>query len=129
MVNLYIFLAIVLAMVHSVVAMYLVSLPIMLFRKTIPAWYLIIHISIFSIAAVFHFTSGVCPLTFGENYFRGLSGLSQYEGNFLNHYAEQFFHFSIPNKLVSNAIIALAVLLIVALIKTFRLKQRQIISI
>ena len=125
MANLYYLLVIVIALLHSLVAMYLLSLPIMLFRKNVPVWYLKIHLIIFSIAAIFHFTSGVCPLTFAENYCRGLGGLQTYHGNFLNHYAEEFFHFSIPNKLVSNSIIALAVLLIIAMIKTFRLKQSK----
>ncbi len=123
MAYLYYLLVIVIALLHSLVAMYLLSLPIMLFRKNVPVWYLKIHLVIFSIAAGFHFTSGVCPLTFGENYCRGLGGLQTYQGNFLNHYAEQLFHFSISNKLVSNSIIALALLLMVAIIKTYRMKQ------
>ncbi len=45
---------------------------------------------------------------------------------FLNHYAEELFHFSIPSKLVSNAIIALAFLLIAVIIKTYRLKQKKL---
>ena len=119
MANLYYLLVIVIALLHSLVAMYLLSLPIMIFRKNIPVWYLKIHLVIFSIAAVFHFTSGVCPLTFAENYCRGLAGLAKYQGNFLNHYAESIFNFSIPNLLISNAIIVLAGLLVVVLFKKY----------
>lgn len=124
MANLYYLLVIVIALLHSLVAMYLLSLPIMLFRKNIPVWYLKIHLVIFSIAAGFHFTSGVCPLTFAENYCRGLGGLQTYQGNFLNHYAEELFHFSIPNLLVSNAIIVLAGLLTVVLFKKYWYSKR-----
>ena len=82
--NLYVVLVFSVAILHSMVAMYLLSLPFVLFRKHIPAWYIKVHMVIFSIAAGFHFTSGVCPLTFGENYLRGLANLPTYQGNFLN---------------------------------------------
>jgi hypothetical protein len=124
MANLYYLLVIVIALLHSLVAMYLLSLPIIIFRKNIPVWYLKIHLVIFGIAAVFHFTSGVCPLTFAENYCRDLAGLPKYQGNFLNHYAETIFNFSIPNLLVSNAIIVLALLLTVVLFKKYWYNKR-----
>lgn len=123
--NLYVVLVFSVAILHSMVAMYLLSLPFVLFRKHIPAWYIKVHMVIFSIAAGFHFTSGVCPLTFGENYLRGLANLPTYQGNFLNHYAGTIFNFSIPNALVSNAIIVLAGLLVVVLFRKYYYRRRQ----
>ena len=125
MINLYHFLAISIAMLHFMVAMYLLSLPFLILRKQIPGWYINVHLVIFSIAAGFHFTSGVCPLTFVENYCRRRAGLPTYQGNFLNHYAEAIFHFSIPNALVSNAIIVLAGLLVVVLFRKYYYRRRQ----
>ena len=119
MADFYYLLVIVIALLHSLVAMYLLSLLIIVFKKNVPTWYLKIHLVIFSIAAIFHFTSGICPLTFAENYCRGLAGLPKYQGNFLNHYAEAIFNFSIPNLWVSNAIIVLAVLLTVVLFRKY----------
>ena len=124
MINLYHFLAISIAMLHFMVAMYLLSLPFFMLRKQIPVWYTNVHLIIFSIAAGFHFTSGVCPLTFAENYCRSQTNLPTYQGNFLNHYAETFFHFSIPNVLVSNAIIVLAGLLVVVLFRKYYYGKR-----
>ena len=124
MINLYHFLAISIAMLHFMVAMYLLSLPFFMLRKQIPVWYTNVHLVIFSIAAGFHFTSGVCPLTFAENYCRSRTNLPTYQGNFLNHYAETLFNFSIPNVLVSNAIIVLAGLLLVMLFKKYYYGKR-----
>lgn len=120
---LYQFLANSIAIIHLMVAAYLLSLIVVIFMKRIPTWYIMLQSFILGIAGIFHFTSGVCPLTFGENYFRKLSGANTYEGNFLNHYAEEIFHFSIPNKLVSNSIIVLAILFVY--IVTAKLKTRQ----
>ncbi len=124
MTDLYQLLANSIAVLHLAVALYLVSLPFVLLAGKAADWYLKLQVVILGIAGIFHFTSGICPLTFGENYFRVLSGGNKYEGNFLNHYTENFFHFSMPNKLISNTIILLAAMLVIVLVKKIRSKQR-----
>ncbi len=123
MLNYYQFLANIIACIHLAVALYLLSIPIVFFIKIIPKWYLKIQLGILSIAGICHFTTGVCPLTYAENYLRELGGGNKYEGNFLNHYAERFFHVSIPNQLVSNAIILLAILFIIMLVQSLLTKN------
>lgn len=124
MTDLYQIIASCIAVLHLAVALYLVSLPFVLLARKAADWYIKLQVIILGIAGIFHFTSGICPLTFAENYFRVLSGGNKYEGNFLNHYTENFFQFSMPNKLVSNTIIFLAVLLVIVLINKMRSKQR-----
>jgi len=111
------------AIVHSLVALYLLSLPFIVFKRNVPNLYFQLQAGILGIAGIFHFTTGVCPLTFGENYLRVLGGGKMYKGNFLNHYAETFLDISVPSKLVSNTIILLAILLLFSILKKGRLKQ------
>lgn len=111
------------AIVHSFVALYLLSLPFVMFKRNVPNLYFQVQAGILCIAGIFHFTTGVCPLTFGENYLRALGGGRMYKGNFLNHYAQTFLHISVPSRLVSNTIILLAVLLLVSISRKVILRQ------
>ena len=121
----YLFLANLIAVIHCLTALFLLSLPVAFCIDKVPRKYIYLQVFVLGIAGIFHVTSGICPLTFGENYFRVLGGGTRYEGNFLNHYAETLFHFSIPNVLVSNAIIVLAGLLVVVLFRKYYSRRQQ----
>jgi hypothetical protein len=101
------------ALLHTAVAFYMMSVLYFIFRKRLPTWYLHIQTTIIAIAAVFHFTSGVCPLTFIERQLREKAGLYIYDGNFLNYYSTRFFHTPIPDVVIVRFIILFVVLVIV----------------
>ena len=101
------------ALLHTAIAVYMISILYCIFRKNLPNWYLHIQTTIIAIAAVFHFTSGVCPLTFIEKQLRSAAGLFVYDGNFLNYYSTKFFHTPIPDQVIVRFIVLFVVMVII----------------
>ena len=117
-------LASVIAILHSVVALYMLSILYCAFKKKLPQWYLKIQVLIIGISCLFNLTSGVCPLTFIENRLRALGGEDVYKGNFLNHYAQKFFNLTLSDQLIFNSI-TLFLLLLIYMIVIQRVRLRK----
>jgi hypothetical protein len=116
MITLYKVLAAVIAILHSMVALYMISILFCVFKKKLPGWYLQIQTIIIGISCITSLVTGVCPLTFLENKFRVLGGVEVYKGNFLNHYFLKFFNTPLSDQLVYRSIILFMLLLIFMII-------------
>lgn len=114
------------ALLHSMVALYMISIVFCVFKKNLPAWYLNIQMGIIGIACVFNISTGVCPLTFIEKKLRALAGLEVYDGNFLNHYFQTFFNITLSDQLIYRSIMGFLFLLIVIIIRRVALKRRVV---
>ena len=101
------------ALLHTGIALYMLSILYCIFQKNLPNWYLHIQTTIIAIAAVFHFTTGVCPLTYIEKQLRAAAGLFVYDGNFLNYYSIKFFGTPIPDKVIVRFIILFVVMVLI----------------
>lgn len=128
MMTLYTVLANCVAILHAMVACYMLSIVFCVFKKTLPSWYLQIQTTIIGISVVTNLATGVCPLTFFENKFRTLGGGEGYKGNFLNYYSTKFFNVPLSDELIFRSIILFLVLLIFTIInRRARVKKRALV--
>ena len=116
MITLYCLIATGIAILHSLVALYMLSILFCVFKRNLPRWYLKIQTAIIGISCITNLVTGVCPLTFFENKFRALGGEEVYKGNFLNHYFIKFFNVSLSDQLVFRSIVLFMLLLIFMII-------------
>jgi hypothetical protein len=112
----YIVLANCVAILHAMVACYMLSIVFCVYKKNLPSWYLQIQTAIIGISVVTNLATGVCPLTYFENKFRTLGGGEAYKGNFLNHYSTKFFNVPLSNELIFRSILVFFLLLIFMLV-------------
>ncbi len=113
------------ALLHTAIAVYMISILYCIFRKNLPNWYLHIQTTIMAIAAIFHLTSGVCPLTFIEKQLRLAAGLYVYDGNFLNYYSIQIFNTPIPDQVIVRFIVLFVAMVIIMQVQKRRKAARR----
>ena len=116
------------AVLHLMVALYMISIVFCVFMKNLPGWYLQIQTAIIGISVVTNLATGVCPLTYFENKFRTLGGGEPYKGNFLNHYSTTFFNVPLSDELIFRSIVIFLLLLILTIVmRRVRVKKRALV--
>lgn len=98
--NIYTLIADLIALLHGVVAVYLVSGTVCgIYRKETPTWWNMTVVPMDIIAFISYATIHDCPINPAERYFRKLGGQVAFEGSFITHYADKLFGIWLPGGL------------------------------